>query len=174
MPQVGAFPSRPRRWTSVLRSAATIGALFGSACHIYVPLEQATPALGASVRVSITPDAAQALAGAVGRPVLQDLDGRFVGTRGDSLRISVLMDRDPRYVQQTLRQEFAVSSSEIVQIQAQVISAKRTALFGLGVAGLLSMLFTQRSATSGDPGGQDSPSPGAPQIRVGIPIFIFR
>ena len=170
MPQVGAFPSRPRRWTSVLRSAAAIGALFGSACHIYVPLDQATPALGASVRVSITPDGAQALARAVGGPVLRNLDGRFVGTRGDSIRVSVLMDRDPRYAQQNLRQEFSVSRSDIVQLQSQVISRKRTTLFGVGVVGLLAMLASQFSSSGGDPGSQNGPDPNAPLFHIGFPI----
>lgn len=170
MPQAGAFPSRPRRWTSLLRSAAAFGALFGSACHIYVPLDEPTPALGASVRVSITPDAAQALAGAVGRPVLQNLDGRFVGTRGDSVLVSVLMDRDPRYAQQSLRQEFSVSRSDIIQLQGQVISRRRTTLFGVGVVGLLALLVSQYSSSGGDPGPQNGPDPNAPLFSIGIPI----
>ena len=171
MPQAGGFPPRPRRWIPLLRSAAAFGALFGSACHVYVPLDEPAPALGSAVRVSITPDAAQALAQNMGRPVLQHLDGRFVGTREDSVRISVLIDRDARYEQQSLRQELSVARSDVVQFQGQVISNRRTVLLGAGVVGLLVLVYSQMSSTSGDPGAGNSPEPGAPQFRIGIPIF---
>jgi len=171
MPQAGGFPSRPRRWIPLLRSAAAFGALFGSACHVYVPLDQPTPALGASVRVLITPDAAQRVAQEEGRPVSQHLDGRFVGTRGDSVRVSVLLDRDPRYARQSLRHELFLSRSEVVQFQGAVISGRRTTLLGVGVVGLLALLISQYSSSGGDPGGQDGPDPNAPQLRIDIPIF---
>ena len=167
--EVGS-PSRPRRCMPLLRSAAALGALFGSACHVYVPLDQPAPALDSSVRVSITPSAAQALAQEVGRPVVQNLDGRFVGTRGDSIRVSVLMDRDPRYAGRNLRHELAVSRSDVVQIQGEVISTRRTALVGVGGVGLLALLISRFSSSGGDPGDQGGPDPNSPQFRFGISI----
>lgn len=170
MPQAGRFPSRPRRWIPLLRSAAAFGALFGSACQIYVPLDPPAPAIGSSVRVLITPDAAQRLAREEGRRQPQHLDGRFVGTRGDSVRISVLLDRDPRYAQQSLRHELSLSRSEVVQFQGEVISRRRTTLLGVGVVGLLVYLFSQFSSSGGDPGPKNGPDPNAPLFSIGIPI----
>ena len=174
MPQAGGFPSRPRRWTPLLRSAAAVGALLGSACHVYAPLEQPTPDPGSSVRVSITPDAARRVALQTGRPALQQVEGRFVESRGDSLRLSVLADRDPRYAQQTLRQVLSFSRSDIVQTQSQVFSGRRTAMLGVGAVGLLALLISQYESSGGDPGHSSGPEPGSPAIRIGIPIFIFR
>jgi hypothetical protein len=172
MPQAGGFTPRPRRWIHLLRSAAAVGALFGSACHVYAPLDQPVPTLGSAVRVSITPDAAQRVARETGRPALQQVDGQFVGSQGDSVRISVLIDRDPRYAQQTLRQVFSFSQSDVVQYQSHVFSRRRTTLLGVGAVGLLALLISQYASSGGDPGPTDGgPDPGSPAIRIGIPIF---
>lgn len=171
MPQAGGFPSRPRRWTTLLRSAAAVGVLLGSACHVYAPLEQPTPDPGSSVRFSITPDAARRVALQTGMPALQHVEGRFLESQGDSVRLSVLTDRDPRYAQQRLRQMLSFSRSDIVQMHSQVFSGRRTALLSVGAVGLLALLIRQYESSGGDPGPSNGPDPAAPAIRIRIPIF---
>jgi hypothetical protein len=101
----------------------------------------------------------------------QDLKGRYEGSAGDSIRVSVLIEQDPRYPQQRLRQEFSVSRSEVIQVQTEVFSRRRTTLLGVGVVGLVAVLISQYSSSGGDQGPSDGPPDVSPAIRVGIPIF---
>jgi len=94
-----------------------------------------------------------------------------VESQGDSVRISVLIDSDPRYAQQRLRQAFSFSQSDIVEYQSHVFSGRRTTLLGVGAVGLLALLISQYAASGGDPGPSNGPDPQAPMIRIGIPIF---
>jgi hypothetical protein len=119
----------------------------------------------------ITPDAARRVALETGRPAIQNVEGRFLESQGDSVRLSVLTDRDPRYAQQSLRQVFSFSQSDVVQYQSQVFSRRRTTLLGVGAVGLLALLISSYESSGGDPGPSNGPEPGAPAIRIEIPIF---
>jgi threonine dehydratase len=92
-------------------------------------------------------------------------------SQGDSLRLSVLTERDPRYAQQTLRQVLSFSDSDIIQVERQVFSGRRTALLSAGAVGLLALLISQWESSGGDPGPSTGPDPGSPAVRIGIPIF---
>jgi hypothetical protein len=98
------------------------------------------------------------------------LEGRYVASQGDSVRVAVLMEQNG-YAGQRMRQEFSVSHSEVVQIQSEVFSRRRTMLLGVGVVGILAVVFNQYSATNADPGNSNGPNPDAPAIRtIGISI----
>ena len=60
------------------------------------------------------------------------------------------------------------SDSEIVQIQSHVFSGRRTALLGVGAAGLLALLVSSYESSGGDPGPSNGPDPGSPMIRIGL------
>ncbi len=163
------------RWRLRLsRGAAALALLFGSACRVYVPVASSAPAPGTSVRVFIQPDAVQRVRQeAAGQPMPPHLDGRLLGSNGDSVRISVLMALAPPATQRT-RQVFSIASSEVVEMQREVFSRNRTVLLGATVATLLGLAFNAITSSGGAqpdiPGGGDPP----PSIIAAFRIVISR
>lgn len=153
--------------------AAMLAAVLGSACYVYVPAGDPAPPVGEAVRVLVQPAAAERLSGEAGRP-MPSLEGRVVETAQDTLRVSVVIQQNSGASIERPRQVFSVASSEVLQVQREELSVRRTVLLGAGSVALLAVLISRFDAIiGGDPGDDSYPGDIAPAIfRVPVGVFL--
>lgn len=161
---VEAGAARRRRGAVRRRALVALATLVASACYVYVPADTPAPAPGEPVRVLIGQDAALRVQQEAGRPLPPRLEGLLVGTDDDSVRVSVVLSEGPPGYPEIPPRVFAVSRSQIVEIQQESFSKDRTLLLGLGIAAVLGYTLSKFSATNGDSDSPRGENPDAPAL----------
>ena len=150
---------RPRRWRPL--GAAACAALLGvqAACYSYQPLQFGAVPSDRRVAVVLNDSGRAALAERVGS-AMEYLDGRVVGTRGDSLVLSVFKTRDLRGDEARWTGEaVAIPNTGIAGYRNRAISKSRSLLLTATMVGVFLVVTSRSLDVFGDPKGEDPVPP---------------
>lgn len=152
------------RWP---RAAVALAALwFSAACYTYRPIS-GMPPVGSDVRVTVTDAEALRLREQTG-DLAHDLDGRFTGTSGDTLFLSVITYRtEATSGSRQMRQALAISRDGLDGLASRRLSYLRTGILG-ALAGT-GMVLVMREVVVG--GTNTDNGDGGNPIGTLIPII---
>jgi hypothetical protein len=133
-----------------------IGLLFAAnGCVQYVPLGAEPPAPGDEVRIYLSPEGQARFQAPSGGP-LRSFEGRTVAVlpQGDSLQVMVpwgpVVDGTGQVGR---RYVVTLHPSEVLATDRKTISRSRSALVGVGIAGVVGALFRSVAREKGNQGG---------------------
>lgn len=156
-----------RRWTLM----PLFVACFTAGCYTYSPMS-GVPPVGSDVRVTLSDDEALRVSEQTG-DLSRTVDGRFTGTVGDTVFLSVVTFRAAAEVagSRQLRQSLAISQVGLEGFASKELSLVRSGLVaGLAGAGMVLVIREVVVGGSDDPDGDGGNPTGTliPIIRIPI------
>jgi hypothetical protein len=149
----------------------TLG-LVASGCYKYVPVEMEEPAPGSLLRASLTTEGEQAVISRFG-PGVREVHGMMLEQQPSELALLV----DAVYGRQgTLRVDAAAvrfRPEHVSALSERRLSVGRSALFGIGLAGV-ALLLVESLGLAGrqlEPGDDGPPGPQQIRIPLSLPSF---
>lgn len=143
--------------------ALFLAVLATSGCYHYVAIDPDAIAPDETVRVNVTPAAAQRFSGDLG-VYTTEVDGKLASLGADSLTVAVPIERKYRGIAiDSTAQTLTLAKSELVDVRRSELSRGRTALTVAGVlAGFALLVHAVVQLTNPNPGTDTTVPPPPP------------